>query len=226
MWRRYLLILALVQPGVICLAPPACAGPAAAHGDGKVLARLQRRAAVNLRNVPFTKAIHELLAPAGVDVYISHSALSAAGVVPTAPVTLRLPHPVAISTALRLLLKRAHPNGQLNYAVYRGMVIVSSSDACKGMAVTRVYSLAAVLGRQQAASRRRVRHLAKVIENTIDRNTWVDNGGTVGSIRANGGALVIVTCERDQARIARLLVNLQAVRLQQKRRRADPRRRP
>lgn len=231
MWRRDLLIFCFVLAGLLRLAPEALAKSAAARGDRKVLARLQRRAAVNLRNVPLSKAIHDLLAPAGVNVYVSHTALRGAGVVPTVPVTLRLRYPVAISTALRLLLKRACPTGALNYTVYRGIVMVSTNNICKQMVVTRVYSLTAVLGRKQASPfnphrRRRVRELTKLIQNTIDRNMWVDNGGTVGSMRADGRALVIVANERDQARITRLLVKLQAMRLQQKRRRANARRRP
>ncbi len=53
-----------------------------------------------------------------------------------------------------------------------------------------------------------VREITKLIENTVDRNTWVDNGGSVGTIREISGQLVVSQTPAAQQKITSLLQQL------------------
>jgi type II secretory pathway component GspD/PulD (secretin) len=64
-------------------------------------------------------------------------------------------------------------------------------------------------GQQQGKTRKAmVREITSLIENTVDRNSWVDNGGTVGTIRELNGQLVVSQTPNNQTKIAALLQKL------------------
>ncbi len=64
-------------------------------------------------------------------------------------------------------------------------------------------------GQQQGKSRKAmVREITSLIENTVDRNSWVDNGGSAGTIRELNGQLVVNQTPGNQTKIAALLQKL------------------
>jgi len=64
-------------------------------------------------------------------------------------------------------------------------------------------------GQQQGKSRKAmVREITSLIENTVDRNSWVDNGGSTGTIRELNGQLVVNQTPSNQTKIAALLQKL------------------
>ena len=238
---KALLILSLVLPGLLCLGSLASAKPiprtgsqsgsrsGSRSGDAKILARLRRRVRVNIQGVPLKKAIDDLLAPARVDVYISHTALTGVGINASIPVTLRLPHPVTIAAALRLLLKRASPG--ISYAVFRGVVMITTRSQCGKMVVTGVYSLDAILGRAKASRHSPKYHritwnLMQTIQKAFDRNSWTDNGGLSASMHVAFGALIVTATPRVQVHVTNFLEKMELLRLQQKRRRSYRPQRP
>lgn len=224
-----MLIGSLILPGTICFGSLVSAKSIPRSGDGKILARLRSHVRVNIRGLPLNKAIDDLLAPARVDVYISHSALTSMGVTATIPVTLRLPRPMTIAAALRLLLRRACPG--INYAVFRGVVMITTSSKCDTMVVTRVYSLDAILGRAKASEHSPKYHritwaLMHTIQNAVARKSWVVNGGISGSMHVGDGSLVVTATERIQVRVTKFLEKMEFLRLQKKPRRSHRRQRP
>ncbi len=57
-----------------------------------------------------------------------------------------------------------------------------------------------------------VREITRLIENTVDRNSWVANGGTSGNIRELNGQLVINQTPDNQSKIESLLEKLREAR--------------
>ena len=60
----------------------------------------------------------------------------------------------------------------------------------------------------QPAGQERVDALIKLIEETVDNDTWKDNGGATGAIREFGGNLVITQTAETHAKIRDLLAKL------------------
>ncbi len=57
-----------------------------------------------------------------------------------------------------------------------------------------------------------VREITRLIENTVDRNSWVANGGTAGNVRELNGQLVISQTPDNQSKIESLLEKLREAR--------------
>ncbi len=63
-------------------------------------------------------------------------------------------------------------------------------------------------GAKPKSRRRMVREITKLIENTVARNSWVNNGGTVGSMRELNGQLVVNQTPDTQVKVYNLLQQL------------------
>ncbi len=57
-----------------------------------------------------------------------------------------------------------------------------------------------------------VREITRLIENTVDRNSWVANGGTAGNVRELNGQLLISQTPDNQSKIESLLEKLREAR--------------
>jgi type II secretory pathway component GspD/PulD (secretin)/tetratricopeptide (TPR) repeat protein len=69
-------------------------------------------------------------------------------------------------------------------------------------------------GQQQVGKTRAqmVTEITQLIENTVARNSWIDNGGTVGSIREINGQLVITQTPSNLEKVSGLLKQLRETR--------------
>jgi general secretion pathway protein D len=69
-------------------------------------------------------------------------------------------------------------------------------------------------GGQQAGKTRAamVTEITQLIENTVARNSWIDNGGTVGSVREINGQLVITQTPNNLQKVSGLLKQLRETR--------------
>ena len=69
-------------------------------------------------------------------------------------------------------------------------------------------------GQQQAGKTRAqmVTEITQLLENTVARNSWIDNGGTVGSIREINGQLVITQTPGNLEKVSGLLKKLRETR--------------
>ncbi|NNM84790.1 MAG: hypothetical protein HKL96_03415 [Phycisphaerales bacterium] len=233
---------------------------------------VERRLAANVHHIvanqtPFENVIDTLRSETGTNIVVNWSALEAAGVEKTTPVTLTL-RDVPFKKVLQTVLQQVQGGGgtQLGYSIDEGVITISTHDQLAQQQVVRVYDIQDLLvqapnfkdfptfnlqsatqnstaqvsstggggignaggggglfggggggaggaGASTGQSRKDlVSEITKLIENTVDRNSWVDNGGTVGTIRELNGQLVINQAPGDQQKIAALLTQLREAR--------------
>ena len=189
------------------------AAPAVATSTG-VRQRLAQPVLVNFKKTPFRKAVTTLAKDAGVNICIQVDALRNMGILPSTPVTLHFLQPVPIKVALDDVLKTVAPSGSpLAWGVHKGVILISSRDSIRPNTATFVYQVGSLLKTGHAAGNAEARraeekNLGELIENTVDRNSWIDNGGTVGSLRFFHTTMVVTATPRDQEAIAKLLAKL------------------
>lgn len=228
--------------------------------DRKVDKRLSENdPKISASQIPFENVVDLLRNQTGLNIVVNWSALAAAGVEKTSPVSLTL-RDVPFKKVLQIVLQQVQGGGstQLGYSVDQGVITISTNDQLAQQKVVRVYDIQDLLvkapnfsnfpqfnlqsatqntstsvssgsagtannngnlfgggggGAGSAAStttskKAMVREITKLIENTVDRNTWVDNGGTVGTIREISGQLVVSQTPEAQQKIAGLLQQL------------------
>ena len=176
--------------------------------------RLARPVLLNFHNTPFNKAVAALAKDANVNVCIQTPALANAGILMTTPVNLHFTRPVSIRTALDTLLKTVgSPEQPLGWSLHKGVLLITMRSLLEPMKAAWVYNVKSLIIHHMGDGKSRVdprksQNLAQLIEATIDRNSWIDNGGTVGSLRIYHYSMVVVTTRADQEAIANLLSKL------------------
>ncbi len=228
--------------------------------DRKVDKRLSENdPKISASQIPFENVIDLLRNQTGLNIVVNWSALAAAGVEKTSPVSLTL-RDVPFKKVLQIVLQQVQGGGstQLGYSVDQGVITISTNDQLAQQKVVRVYDIQDLLvkapnfsnfpqfnlqsatqntnttatsgsagtannqgnlfggggngaGSAQSTTTSKkamVREITKLIENTVDRNTWVDNGGTVGTIREISGQLVVSQTPAAQQKITSLLQQL------------------
>jgi hypothetical protein len=94
------------------------------------------------------------------------------------------------------------------------VVQISTEDELAKYTVIRVYDVRDLVERELVLSSKLKKDLAsdtsdaliRLIQGTIDPTSWRDNGGSIGSIDALGGALVVTESPQNQDAIFALLV--------------------
>ncbi len=228
--------------------------------DRKVDKRLSENdPKISASQIPFENVIDLLRNQTGLNIVVNWSALAAAGVEKTSPVSLTL-RDVPFKKVLQIVLQQVQGGGstQLGYSVDQGVITISTNDQLAQQKVVRVYDIQDLLvkapnfsnfpqfnlqsatqntstsvssgsagtannqgnlfgggsggaGSAQSTTTSKkamVREITKLIENTVDRNTWVDNGGSVGTIREISGQLVVSQTPAAQQKITSLLQQL------------------
>ena len=189
------------------------AAPAMATSTG-VRQRLAQPVLVNFKKTPFRKAVTTLAKDAGVNICIQTDALANMGILPSTPVTMHFLQPVSIEVALNDVLKTVeNPESPLAWSLHKGVILISSRSAIGPNAISYAYHVGSLLKAGHAAGNAEARraeekNLGELIENTVDRNSWIDNGGTVGSLRFFHTTMVVTATPRDQEAIAKLLAKL------------------
>jgi hypothetical protein len=177
--------------------------------DGSVRRRLKTAVVINFKNVSLPAALKALAQAARVNLFVDGMSSATAGSGQTEPVTLQFRYPLSVATALHVILA----DRGLTYTACNGVLVVGSPDNLAHFVVTRCYRLQPLLlvsTRRHPAliNRLQVIGIIKLLQNTVDRSVWVDNGGTVNTARYLDGTLIITAGERDQWRIQRILTAL------------------
>ncbi len=206
---RYLLASSIVGITVLtgCAATPTVATSANAR------LRMARPVLLNFHHTPFNKAVAALAARADINVCFQTQALMNAGVAVNTPVTLHFTRPVSIRVALDTLLKTVgNSSAPLAWNLHKGVLLITTrSNAIRN--VTFVYNVQALIAHRSGTGKAGTSpeaRLRQVIENTIDRNSWIDNGGMVGSLRFFHHSMVVTTTPADQNAIRHLLRELKS----------------
>lgn len=175
---------------------------------GLTLADLQ------FKSVPLEAAIEELRDRTHANIVVEWKQLEAAGVEPTAPVRVRL-WDVTLDKALRIVLDDVDQN--LGFQEQGGIITISTRERLASKTVIQIYDIRplvdAMAGR--VAPNETMTHadiidsVIKLIEDIIDPDTWKDNGGSVGSIYAVPGLLVVQQTPSVQRKVQDLLEDIE-----------------
>lgn len=159
-------------------------------------------AEIDFHDIPFDDAIEELRQRSGANIRVSRGSLPA-----NTSVSLHL-RSVSLSTALDALFAEPIAGVAMGYTVNDGIVVISTREAAEKNVVTRMYDVRDLAPTGQASSEERLELLTRLIEDSVSPDTWKDNGGNVGYIRAWGGWLLVGQTWPNQARTARVLETL------------------
>lgn len=184
---------------------------------------------INFDGAPFSDVIDFLRDQTSQNILVDWRAMEAAGVDRNAPVSARMRN-VSAGKALRIILD--HVGGdtvKLSYAVDGNIVNVSTADALAKETVTRVYDIRDMIievpdytsekpaPQTQPVDPAKVRaknveQVTDLIKETVDPDSWRENGGSVGALREIQGQLIITQTQENQRSIAVLLDQLRETR--------------
>ena len=164
----------------------------------------------------------------GASIAVNWKAIEAAGVEKTAPVSIRL-RDIKFGKALSAILADAGgAKVKLAYTISDGAIVISTAeDIAQNHRQTIVYDIrdllvdlsavaapaaggAAVKEDAKAAKRneRMAQDISNLIRETVDRESWTDNGGKTGQLKFLSGQLVITQTRENHQEIAGLLDKL------------------
>jgi hypothetical protein len=165
---------------------------------------------------------------AKVDILVQWPQLEAAGLDRNTPVTLRLREPTPVGSVLSLMFRTLPV--KLNYEIDKGVVVIGAAEPT-ATEVTRVYDVSdLVMFRGEVAPPGapagpggaggfggmpgapmavvvpdEVAQLTRLIQTTVQPDTWREAGGASGSITSFKGKLVIKATEPVHKEVAQLL---------------------
>jgi beta-lactamase regulating signal transducer with metallopeptidase domain len=152
---------------------------------------------------------------AGVDVNVDWRSLEAAGVDKSTLIDLKS-HDAPAARVLDMILDYAGGGSvQLDYRISAGAVHVSTAETIAKTASTVVYDVRDLMGDlQDKALETKMKSLVRLIVDSVNPDSWRDNGGSVGSILSFESKLIVCQSSRAQEQIAILLEKLKAKREQ------------
>ena len=134
----------------------------------------------------------------GANVFVNWKSLEAAGIDRNAPVTARLRN-IKFSKALSVVLDSAGGKmGLLNWAPDGNIIMITAGSNKVEQRTYDVKDLVAADGGKEDS-------LIRMITDSIDADSWTNNGGKVGTIKIDHGKMVILQTEANQKAIANLL---------------------
>jgi hypothetical protein len=209
--------IALILGTVALTAASGCAAAPVATARVRTQHRLAKLVLVHFDKTPFNTAIGILAKDADVNVCLETNALADAGIRPATPVTVDFMRPVPIAVAMDAVLENIEsPSAPLGWSLRHGVLLVTQRVLIPNSRVVHVYNIGDLVdsgvhsNNAAITLRQNSDNLVQVIENTVDRNSWIDNGGAVGAIRIFRNTLVVTTTPADQAAVAALLRKLAA----------------
>ncbi|MFI5382147.1 MAG: M56 family metallopeptidase, partial [Tepidisphaerales bacterium] len=161
----------------------------------------------------------------GAKIAVNWKAIEAAGIEKTAPVTVRM-RDIKFSKALATILSDVGGgNVKLGYTINDGVITISTIDDLNKNTIINVYDIRDLLIDVSKVAQLRdapaglkgepipykdelVRDITNLICETVDRESWVANGGKVGQIKFLSGQLIVTATAENQRQIVGLLEKL------------------
>lgn len=205
-------------------APPPTTQPAAAADADAQLARVIPE--LELRGVTLEQAFERLRDLTRANIVVQWRALESAGLKRGDVVKLRL-WDVTLARALPVLLAAASDDSDMfGYAGADGIITVTTKDRLGGYHPTRTYnvrdlilrmrrndeSLYGTLPKQTSDKTvdEYIEELGTIVRDTVDADSWRDNGGSVGALRYWAGRLIVTQTPANQRQVEGLLDQLRA----------------
>ena len=206
------------------------AGDAVAQGTPNPLDR--RIAELRLHDVPLDAALRKLSEVSGIQIIPMWDRIDAWQIPRDTPITLTLQN-VSAGDALDVMLELVSDhNSRLDYVSEDDAIVVTTAQEAAEEAIVRVYDVRDLTAAERQfapspaplpatehtgntllpadAELQLEYELAGLIEENIRTDTWKDNGGSVGSIRAVRGGLIIGTSAQIHRQIEHVLRRLRA----------------
>ncbi len=165
----------------------------------------KKRGDFEFRDDRFDSAIDYFRDVSGQNVVVNWPALQAAGIDKDATVSLKLSN-VTHGRALKEILFAAGGVVPLGYILDEGYVRISTREDLSTLTTHRVYDVADLVAADTAQRRReKAEELCDVIRAAINRDSWVEYAGSLGSICELDGLLLVLQNDQNHARLAKLL---------------------
>jgi len=162
---------------------------------------------LDLRFITFKEAIDKIGYLSGANIAVRWKSLEAAQVQRDSKIHLHVWN-VSVRTALRLVLNMVDDGGDCGFEPTGDVIVVAHRVALQPYAIVTAYNVRDILKAvhdPSAAPDAAGDSIVKVIEDSIAPDTWMNNGGTDGSIADLGGILVIRQTSDNHRKIAALL---------------------
>ncbi len=187
----------------------------------EVLVRLGRRVPdVSFDEAQLKDVFDWLGQQLGVNVWVRWKVLKEWEILPDEPISLRA-RDVRLSNVLWMILKEASPTVELSYGLVDNILVVSTRADLARETVTIVYNVNGLLlekypdfGSAGAFGSGHMtdinvmgRKLAETLRETVDPETWVENGGT-GTVRYYNGRIIVRAGLDTQMQIRQVLLGL------------------
>jgi beta-lactamase regulating signal transducer with metallopeptidase domain len=205
---------------------PANAEPAG-HTDATMQAVLDRNLPeLKFDAQPLNDVMNFLRDVSIVNLVVDWRALEAAGIDRNTPITESV-HNIPFAKALQIVLDDAGGGTtKLGYAIDGNIVKVSTAEELSKYTLTRVYDIRDLIveipdfstgptfslpqTRPDPAKQRadHIQEVTDLIKETVDPDSWRENGGTVGAMREIQGQLIVTQTPQIHQQIAALLTQL------------------
>jgi len=181
---------------------------------------------LHLNSASLDEAVNALVEKTHARIVVNWAALHAAGLTEVNPITVQVGD-VPLHTALAITLELAGRNIKLAYrAGDDGVIRISTPTDLDHDGVTRIYNIrdliddfltyerthrpgiAAPQANNSPTAQDAVDMITKLIEDTVDTDTWKDNGGATGSLRELCGLLIVTTTPQSHEKVEGFLAKL------------------
>ena len=223
---------------VLLALPPSCA---LAQGDEAMQKTLDKRLQeLRFDGTALSEVIDFLRDISGANITVNWKTIEAAGIEKTTPVSLRL-RDIKFHKALSTILNEVGgSNVKLDYDVEDGAITISTMEELNRNTVITVYDIRDLIadptefehppdypisvgsGRPpqenhrapvaQPNDKQAIEDISNLIKETVDRESWVDNGGKTGQIKYLSGQLIITQTKPNHLVVAGLLDKLREMR--------------
>ncbi len=179
-------------------------------------AKLAKPITFSVTDQPLEDAVAAFARAAEVNVWVNWTALTTAGIDKNTKVTVNLRYEAPGDAVLSLLLSEAGgATNPLSYGFDRGALLISTRDELNSerYRVVRIYDVRDLIGAgpelgPQLTRADTVRAVCVAIMATVAPTSWVDNGGTIGSVMEYGGRLLINQTEANHVEVENVLAAL------------------
>ena len=175
--------------------------------------RFRAKFRVNFNRTPVRRAFAAMAQALHLNAEFEPTSVASVGTQPPTTVSLQLRR---AESARWILDQMAHnaSSGPLDWTVSHGCLLVGSPNWTSRHTVCRIYNVAPlVLQRLQPhiwhVNQRLLMKIVRLLENSVDRNDWVANGGTVGNVSRFRSCLIIDNTRRNQWAIEKILTKLE-----------------
>lgn len=160
---------------------------------------------IDLDHLAFEAAIESLRRLSGATIWIDHLELPKDLTDAIPPISLHLTE-APLSQALDALILLPARDVRTGYIVQDGVVLITSLDRANHTAITRTFDVRDLIPAPGTTGRAdAIDSFTLFVEDTVDPESWKDNGGVVGALHELNGRIIVTQTWRNQEAVAALL---------------------